>query len=92
MKLYLNLVYLFFKTQILESLDMKIWTFEYIFSYPWDTVVTAAIQKYPNPENDKVIGIDLISQQVHNGQLHSERILQTKFSVMSWASKVGFTL
>lgn len=67
---------------------MKDWLFCYTFSYPWETVVTAAIQKYPNPENDKVTGIDVISQQVRNGQMHSERILQTKFSVMSWASKV----
>lgn len=62
--------------------------FQCSFSYPWEKVVSAAVQKYPNPENDKVTGIDVISQQVRNGQLHSERILETKFNVMSWASKV----
>lgn len=71
---------------------MKGFLFEYVFSYPWEKVVTAAIQKYPNPENDNVTGIDVINQQVRNGQLHSERILQTKFSVMAWASKVELSL
>uniref|UniRef100_A0A914HQ04 PRELI/MSF1 domain-containing protein n=1 Tax=Globodera rostochiensis TaxID=31243 RepID=A0A914HQ04_GLORO len=70
---------------------MGIFSNEKTFDYPWEKVVTAAIQKYPNPENDSVSGIDVVSQQVRNGQLHSERILQTKFNVMAWASKlVGF--
>jgi hypothetical protein len=52
-------------------------------------VVEAALQKYPNPENQNVIGIDVLDQRVRaDGVLQNERILKSKFNIPAWASKV----
>ncbi|KAF3824581.1 hypothetical protein GH733_009915 [Mirounga leonina] len=40
----------------LAASTMKIWTSESIFDHPWETVTTAAMQKYPNPPS--VVGVD----------------------------------
>ncbi|CAJ0962969.1 unnamed protein product, partial [Mesorhabditis belari] len=71
---------------------MKIWTSEHVFEHPWSTVVNAAWRKYPNPMNGAVTNMDVISQQVDEGVVKSERIIQSQFSIPSWATKLtGFS-
>ncbi|VDN58298.1 unnamed protein product [Dracunculus medinensis] len=72
---------------------MKIWSSEHVFDHPWNTVVTAAWKKYPNPMNGAVTGIDVIKQDIQkNGTLRSERILQSHFPIPTWATKLtGFS-
>ena len=59
-----------------------------ISSHPWHIVVGAAFKKYPNPENEDILGIDVIRQRLRNGVLHSERIIQSNFHIPVWATKV----
>ncbi|VDK60989.1 unnamed protein product [Anisakis simplex] len=63
------------------------------FSHPWNTVVSAAWRKYPNPMNRAVTGIDVLKQEVRdNHSIRSERIIQSRFSIPSWAAKLtGFS-
>ncbi|KAK5980630.1 PRELI domain containing protein 3B [Trichostrongylus colubriformis] len=71
---------------------MKIWTSEHVFDHDWETVVTAAWRKYPNPMNQGVTGIDVLRQNLHAGKLLSERIIQSHFHIPSWATKLtGFS-
>lgn len=53
----------------------------------------AAWRKYPNPINPAVTGIDVLNRKVaENGVLHSERIIQTQFSIPSWVTRlIGLT-
>ncbi|CAI6351270.1 unnamed protein product [Macrosiphum euphorbiae] len=64
---------------------MKIWTVQHTFNYPWETVVQAAWNKYPNPMNTAVLGIDVIDRQVINGELHSHRLVTTRWTLPNWA-------
>ncbi|KAF7638703.1 PRELI/MSF1 domain-containing protein [Meloidogyne graminicola] len=68
---------------------MKCWSIEHIFSHPWHVVVGAAFKKYPNPENEDILGIDIIKQRLKNDVLYSERIIQSNFHIPMWASKLG---
>jgi hypothetical protein len=71
---------------------MKIWTSDHVFDHPWETVVHAAFRKYPNPMNRAVTAIDVVSQDVEKGVIKSERLLQSQFSIPSWATKLtGFS-
>uniref|UniRef100_A0A0N4ZMG3 PRELI/MSF1 domain-containing protein n=1 Tax=Parastrongyloides trichosuri TaxID=131310 RepID=A0A0N4ZMG3_PARTI len=71
---------------------MQYWGEEYIFDHPWHTVVAAAWRKYPNPLNNAVTGMDVLSQNVDGSTLKSERILQSQFSVPGWAARItGFS-
>lgn len=63
---------------------MKIWESEHVFNHPWETVTQAAWQKYPNPMNPAVIGIDVLDRQVKDGVLHTQRLVSTKFGLPSW--------
>jgi hypothetical protein len=68
---------------------MKIWSNEHIFNHSWDTVVQAAIQKYPNPMNPSVMGIDVVDRQVNNiGIIKTHRLFTTKWNLQPWASKI----
>ncbi|XP_063315702.1 PRELI domain containing protein 3B [Pelobates fuscus] len=61
---------------------MKIWTSEHVFDHPWQTVTTAAMQKYPNPMNPSVVGVDVLDRSVDsNGKLHSHRLLSTEWGM-----------
>ena len=60
----------------------------YAFSHPWSTVVHAAYRKYPNPMNGAVTGIDVVRQNYDQGKLQTERIIQSRFSIPTWATKV----
>ncbi|XP_015268459.1 PREDICTED: PRELI domain containing protein 3B [Gekko japonicus] len=63
---------------------MKIWTSEHTFDHPWETVTTAAMQKYPNPMNPSVIGVDVLDRHVDpSGKLHSHRLLSTEWGMPS---------
>lgn len=68
---------------------MKIWTSEHIFDHPWETVVTAAWRKYPNPHNPAVIGMDVVERKVdEKGILHSHRLLSTSWGLPGWVTKL----
>ncbi|KAF7248643.1 PRELI domain containing protein 3B, partial [Varanus komodoensis] len=53
-------------------------------SHPWETVTTAAMQKYPNPMNPSVVGVDVLDRHVDpSGKLHSHRLLSTEWGMPS---------
>ncbi|XP_042740791.1 PRELI domain containing protein 3B isoform X2 [Lagopus leucura] len=61
---------------------MKIWTSEHVFDHPWETVTTAAMQKYPNPMNPSVVGVDVLDRHIDSsGKLHSHRLLSTEWGI-----------
>ncbi|KAM4740396.1 PRELI domain containing protein 3B [Anableps anableps] len=63
---------------------MKIWTSEHIFNHPWEMVTKAAMQKYPNPMNPSVVGVDVLDRNVdQQGCLHSKRLLSTEWGLPS---------
>ncbi|XP_075868611.1 PRELI domain containing protein 3A isoform X2 [Nelusetta ayraudi] len=63
---------------------MKIWSTEHVFSYPWESVVKAAMRKYPNPMNPNVIGVDVLERNLDDeGRLHSHRLLSTEWGLPS---------
>ncbi|XP_038864473.1 PRELI domain containing protein 3B-like isoform X2 [Salvelinus namaycush] len=65
---------------------MKIWTSEHIFNHPWETVTKAAMQKYPNPMNPGVVGVDVLNRHVDTqGRLYSNRLLSTEWGLPSLA-------
>ncbi|KAK7505760.1 hypothetical protein BaRGS_00003031 [Batillaria attramentaria] len=68
---------------------MKIWTSEHTFDHPWETVVTAAWRKYPNPHNPAVIGMDVVDRKVDpKGILRSHRLISTAWGLPTWATKL----
>ncbi|KAM6164462.1 PRELI domain containing protein 3B isoform 2-T2 [Rhynchocyon petersi] len=71
---------------------MKIWTSEHVFDHPWETVTTAAMQKYPNPMNPSVVGVDVLHRHVDaSGKLHSQRLLSTEWGLPSVVRSISFT-
>ncbi|KAM7123722.1 PRELI domain containing protein 3A isoform X1 [Ciconia boyciana] len=63
---------------------MKIWSSEHVFGHPWDTVIKAAMRKYPNPMNPCVVGVDVLDRSLDNqGRLHSHRLLSTEWGLPS---------
>uniref|UniRef100_A0A8D0H8V3 PRELI domain containing 3A n=1 Tax=Sphenodon punctatus TaxID=8508 RepID=A0A8D0H8V3_SPHPU len=63
---------------------MKIWSSEHVFGHPWDTVIKAAMRKYPNPMNPSVVGVDVLDRGLDNqGRLHSHRLLSTEWGLPS---------
>ncbi|XP_073407104.1 PRELI domain containing protein 3A isoform X2 [Dendrobates tinctorius] len=63
---------------------MRIWSSEHVFSHPWDTVIKAAMKKYPNPMNPCVVGVDVVDRNLDNqGRLHSYRLLSTEWRLPS---------
>ncbi|KAM5304360.1 PRELI domain containing protein 3A isoform 2-T2 [Glossophaga mutica] len=61
---------------------MKIWSSEHVFGHPWDTVIKAAMRKYPNPMNPCVVGVDVLERSVDgSGRLHSHRLLSTEWGL-----------
>ncbi|XP_068928593.1 PRELI domain containing protein 3B isoform X3 [Petaurus breviceps papuanus] len=71
---------------------MKIWTSEHVFDHPWETVTTAAMQKYPNPMNPSVVGVDVLDRHIDpTGKLHSHRLLSTEWGMPSIVKSISFT-
>ncbi|KAH0512915.1 PRELI domain containing protein 3A [Microtus ochrogaster] len=53
-------------------------------NHPWDTVIKAAMRKYPNPMNPCVVGVDVLERSVDGcGRLHSLRLLSTEWGLPS---------
>nr|XP_033769974.1 PRELI domain containing protein 3B isoform X1 [Geotrypetes seraphini] len=68
---------------------MKIWTSEHVFDHPWEKVTTAAMQKYPNPMNPCVVGVDVMNRHVDStGKLHSDRLLSTEWGIPSLVKSI----
>ena len=62
-------------------------------SHPWETVTTAAMQKYPTPMNPSVIGVDVLDRSVdQRGCLHSKRLLSTEWGLPSIVKSVSITV
>uniref|UniRef100_A0A8D0FF70 PRELI domain containing 3B n=1 Tax=Strix occidentalis caurina TaxID=311401 RepID=A0A8D0FF70_STROC len=60
--------------------------------HPWETVTTAAMQKYPNPMNPSVVGVDVLDRHVDpSGKLHSHRLLSTEWGIPSIVKSISFT-
>lgn len=60
-------------------------------SHPWETVTKAAMQKYPNPMNPSVIGVDVLDRGMDKqGRLHSKRLLSTEWGLPSLVKSVSF--
>ncbi|XP_012516540.1 PREDICTED: protein slowmo homolog 2-like isoform X2 [Propithecus coquereli] len=71
---------------------MTIWTSEHVFDHSWETVTTAAMQKYPNPMNPSVVGIDVLDRHIDpSGKLHSHRLLSTEWGLPSIVKSISFT-
>ncbi|XP_053478221.1 PRELI domain containing protein 3A isoform X3 [Ictalurus furcatus] len=52
--------------------------------YPWETVIKAAMRKYPNPMNPSVVGVDVLDRNLDkHGRLHSHRLLSTEWGLPS---------
>lgn len=68
---------------------MKVWSSEHTFSHPWDTVVQAAVRKYPNPLSPYVTGVDVLDREVtQKGVLKSHRVLTTQWGLPNWVIKI----
>ncbi|XP_061913631.1 PRELI domain containing protein 3B-like [Entelurus aequoreus] len=68
---------------------MKIWASEHIFNHPWETVTKAAMQKYPNPMNPNVFGVDVLDRSVDkDGCLHSQRLLSAEWGLPAIAKSI----
>ncbi|XP_059832439.1 PRELI domain containing protein 3A isoform X5 [Hypanus sabinus] len=53
-------------------------------SHPWETVIKAAMRKYPNPMNPNVVGVDVLERNLDTrGRLHSQRLLCTEWGIPS---------
>lgn len=53
-------------------------------------VTNAAMQKYPNPMNPSVFGVDVLNRSVDTqGRLHSTRLLSTEWGLPSLAKSVS---
>nr|XP_019593744.1 PREDICTED: PRELI domain containing protein 3B-like isoform X2 [Rhinolophus sinicus] len=62
---------------------MKTWTSEHVFDHPRETITTAAMQKYPNPMNASVAGVDVLDRHRDpSGKLHSHR-LSTEWELLT---------
>ncbi|ODV89772.1 hypothetical protein CANCADRAFT_32923 [Tortispora caseinolytica NRRL Y-17796] len=63
---------------------MKIFSSQYVFSYPWDTVTIANWQKYPNERCPHVQSVDVLRREVKDGVLRTERLISVKQNVPGW--------
>ena len=64
--------------------------FFFFNSHPWETVTKAAMQKYPNPMNPSVFGVDVLDRRIDNqGRLHSKRLLSTEWGLPSIVTSVS---
>nr|XP_025870860.1 PRELI domain containing protein 3B [Vulpes vulpes] len=62
----------------------NVWFLVHVGSHPWETVTTAAMQKYPNPMNPSVVGVDVLDRHIDpSGKLHSHRLLSTEWGLPS---------
>jgi len=68
---------------------MKIWTSQHIFDHDWATVVSAALNKYPNPLSPSVIGCDVVDRTMSPfGVILSHRLLLANWSIAPALNKI----
>jgi len=68
---------------------MKIWSSEHVFEHSWETVVKAALQKYPNPINPSVTGVDVVERRLVDGhKLKTHRLMQSQWQMPGWIARV----
>ena len=69
---------------------MKIWSSEHVFNHTWENVVKAALQKYPNPINPGVIGVDVVDRTIDplTTVIKSHRLLITRWTIAPWIAKL----
>jgi hypothetical protein len=69
---------------------MKIWSSEHVFHHSWENVVKAALQKYPNPLNPSVFGVDVIERHIDFNEniIKSHRLLATTWQMAPWITKL----
>ncbi|UJR33247.1 hypothetical protein I4U23_020702 [Adineta vaga] len=68
---------------------MKFWTSQHVFDHDWATVVTAALNKYPNPVSPSVIGCDVVDRTLHpSGTIHSHRLLLANWGIAPALNKI----
>lgn len=64
----------------------------FVCSYPWETVIKAAMRKYPNPMNPNVVGVDVLDRTLDaEGRLHSHRLLSTEWGLPGIVRAVSLT-
>ncbi len=58
-------------------------------SHDWTTVVTAALNKYPNPVSPSVVGCDIVDRTItSNGVIHSHRLLLANCGIAPTLNKL----
>ncbi|KAI3379149.1 hypothetical protein SNEBB_001474 [Seison nebaliae] len=67
---------------------MKIWSSEHVFHHSWETIVNAALRKYPNPLNPAVIGIDIVDRKLERGILSTHRLIITQWNLGSYINMI----
>jgi hypothetical protein len=67
---------------------MKIWSSEHTFHHPWENVVKAALQKYPNPINPSVTGVDVIDRSIDQHVVRTHRLLISQWQLAPWITKL----
>jgi hypothetical protein len=67
---------------------MKIWSSEHVFNHSWESVVKAALQKYPNPLTPSVRGVDVVERTIQDNVIKSHRLMMTEWSVAPWIRKL----
>lgn len=82
-----------YKTGLLYTHIFKYLILVYVDSHPWETVTTAAMQKYPNPMNPSVVGVDVLDRHIDpSGKLHSHRLLSTEWGLPSLVKSVSVSI
>ncbi|CAF0871769.1 unnamed protein product [Adineta steineri] len=68
---------------------MKFWTSQHVFDHDWATVVTAALNKYPNPVSPSVIGCDVVDRTINPyGVIQSHRLLLANWGIAPALNKI----
>lgn len=72
------------------SYELSIDSFSFLlFSHDWNTVVTAALNKYPNPVSPSVIGCDVVDRTITpSGVIHSHRLLLANWGIAPALNKL----
>ncbi|XP_055337555.1 protein slowmo-like [Paramacrobiotus metropolitanus] len=68
---------------------MKIWQSQHVFDHPWSTITQAAWRKYPNPNSQNIVAIDVIDREVApDGALTTHRVFTTKWAFPKWVKSI----
>ncbi|XP_039562212.1 PRELI domain containing protein 3A isoform X1 [Passer montanus] len=73
-----------YREQHSSRMEWQSWPRSVVAWHPWDTVIKAAMRKYPNPMNPCVVGVDVLNRSLDKqGRLHSHRLLSTEWGLPS---------